>query len=233
MAVNVNDEEPVKSYSGQILLADDHDDNRRLVTRLLERLGLEVITAKNGKEAIEQFLVTQPQLILLDIQMPEMDGIEAFKILKQKGCTAPIIALTANAMAHEVDQYATLGFDGYLKKPIERTLFINTIAKYCGTIKEIEEVESRLASIDMSDLVAQFKSNLVLEQQDLLLLLKHNDLQKLSQLAHRIAGAAQMFGFALLSEKAIALESVIKENDAEQVNDIAQHMLNEIDQVLW
>jgi len=85
----------------------------------------------------------------------------------------------------------------------------------------------------MSDLVAQFKSNLVLEQQDLLLLLKHNDLEKLSQLAHRIAGAAQMFGFALLSEKAIALESAIKADNVEQVNDIAQRMLNEIDQVLW
>ena len=85
----------------------------------------------------------------------------------------------------------------------------------------------------MSDLVAQFKSNLVLEQQDLLLLLKNNDLEKLSQLAHRIAGAAQMFGFSLLSEKSIKLESIIKANEVEQVNDIAQRMLNEIDQVLW
>ena len=225
--------EVVNTLSGTILLADDHDDNRRLIARLLKNLGLEVFTAINGKEAVDVFLEQQPQLILLDIQMPEMDGLEAFKVLKQKGCTAPIIALTANAMAHEVEQYLSLGFDGHLKKPIERTLFIATIAKYYGAIDSIDETEKSLANIDMSDLVAQFKSNLVLEQQDLLLLLKNNDLEKLSQLAHRIAGAAQMFGFSLLSEKSIKLESIIKANEVEQVNDIAQRMLNEIDQVLW
>ena len=222
-----------KKLSGEILLADDHDDNRRLIARLLSSLGLDVITAKDGKEAIELYLEYQPEVILLDIQMPEIDGVEAFKILRQKGCTQPIVALTANAMAHEVDQYLALGFDGHLKKPIERKVFTTTIAKYYDNELNVEESEATLNNVDLSDLVAQFKSNLTLELQDLILHIKDNDIDNLSALAHRIAGAAQMFGFALLSEKAIKLELAIKTEKTEDINELSQELLNEIDQVLW
>jgi HPt (histidine-containing phosphotransfer) domain-containing protein len=85
----------------------------------------------------------------------------------------------------------------------------------------------------MSDLVKEFKSNLVLEQQDLILHINNNDNDKLSKLSHRIAGAAQMFGFADLSKYAIGLESAIKNNDSDGINKHTQELLNEIDKVLW
>ncbi len=98
------------------MLADDHDDNRRLIARLLTRLGLEVIEASNGIEAVELCLKHEPNLILLDIQMPKMDGLEALAKLKELGCNQPIYALTANAMSHEIAHYLALGFAGHLKK---------------------------------------------------------------------------------------------------------------------
>jgi signal transduction histidine kinase/DNA-binding response OmpR family regulator len=224
-------------FSGEILLADDHDDNRRLITRLLMSLGLEVLTATNGKEAIELYSHCQPKLILMDIQMPEMDGIEAFKVLRQQGCTQPIYALTANAMSHEVEQYLALGFNGHLKKPIERKRFIATIARYYGNnvkIANVEKVaEDQLENVELSDLVVQFKSNLVLEQQDLILHFKNNDLEKLAQLAHRIAGAGQMFGFNAVAECAMKLEVNIKASNQPLISQYLQSLLNEIDQVLW
>lgn len=223
----------VDDFSGKILLADDHDGNRRLIARLLRSLGLDVFTANSGKEVIEMFFEHHPQLILLDIQMPEMDGIEAFKILRQKGCKAPIIALTANAMSHEVQEYLSIGFDGHLKKPIERQNFIATLNQYFGKNSSELNVDNTFDKIDMSDLIIQFKSNLVLEQQDILLHIKNDDLDKLAQLTHRIAGAAQMFGFALLSEKALKVELTIKSNKIDLLSDITQLLLNEIDQVLW
>ena len=85
----------------------------------------------------------------------------------------------------------------------------------------------------MSDLVQAFKSNLVLEQQDLVLHINNNDFDKLGKLAHRIAGAAQMFGFADLSKFAIQLEAAIKKNQTTTINEHTQKLLNEIDQVLW
>jgi len=221
------------NFSGQVVLADDHDDNRRLIARLLTSLGLEVLCASNGREAVELCLESDPKLILMDIQMPEMDGIEAFKVLRQKGCLKPIVALTANAMSHEIDKYLALGFDGHLKKPIERKLFIATIVQYYGESTDQNDAENKINAVDMTDLVIEFKSNLVLEQQDLILHIKNNELTKLAELAHRIAGASQMFGFSLVSVSAIKLEKHIKTGSSELISDSAQNLLNEIDQVLW
>jgi signal transduction histidine kinase/CheY-like chemotaxis protein/HPt (histidine-containing phosphotransfer) domain-containing protein len=220
-------------FEGQVLLADDHNDNRRLIARLLTSLGLDVLCASNGREAVELCLKSKPKLILMDIQMPEMDGIEAFKVLRQQGRVQPIVALTANAMSHEVDKYLALGFDGHLKKPIERKLFIATIARYFGEHADENTAVKTIASVDMSDLVIEFKSNLVLEQQDLILHIKNNELKKLAELAHRIAGAAQMFGFSLVSVSAIKLEKHIKAGSSHLISEAAQSLLNEIDQVLW
>jgi len=220
-------------FKGKVLLADDHDDNRRLIARFLQSLGLDVVGASDGKQAIEQYFEHKPHVILLDIQMPDMDGIEAFNILRQKGCTVPIIALTANAMSHEVEQYLNLGFTGHLKKPIERKQFISTLDKYLNQDVDVDRAYEEMNNVDMSDLVLQFKSNLELEQQDIILHLTNRDFKLLGDLAHRIAGAAQMFGFVLLSEKAIQLESAIKNGTISKVGELTQSFLNEIDQILW
>ncbi|MFT5815144.1 MAG: signal transduction histidine kinase/DNA-binding response OmpR family regulator [Psychroserpens sp.] len=231
--IEVDNNDKHQQLQGKILLADDHEDNRRLIALLLTSLGLEVITARNGYETLTLFEQHKPTMILMDIQMPEMDGIEAFKILRQKGCTTPILALTANAMSHEISHYISLGFNGHLSKPIERSIFIPTIVKYFdGSISQ-EKANESFNNVDMSDLVKEFKSNLVLEQQDLVLHINNEDFDKLAKLSHRIAGAAQMFGFADLSKHAIQLETVIKSNQSVSVHDHTQKLLNEIDQVLW
>jgi two-component system, sensor histidine kinase len=226
-------QEKFDKITGTILLAEDHKDNRMLISRLLRSLGLEVFTAKNGKEAVQQYIQHQPQVVLLDIQMPEMDGIEAHSIMRQKGATQPIIALTANAMSHEVEQYLAQGFDGHLKKPIERKVFIKTICQYYSGNICSDKAQESLNKVDMSDLVEQFKSNLSLEQQDIILHIKNDDFDALSQLVHRMAGAAQMFGFSALSQHAITIETSIKNKEFDRVNDQSQILLNEIDQVLW
>ena len=226
--------EHCQQFSGKILLADDHQDNLNLIARFLRTLGLEVFTAENGKQAIDLFLQHSPDMVLLDIQMPEMDGLEAFNILRQKGCNQPIYALTANAMSHEVEGYLASGFDGHLKKPIEREQFIATLnIVFANGQGDIQQAQESLTKVDMSDLIVKFKSNLVLEQQDIILHLKNNELDNLAAISHRIAGAAQMFGFAALSEKAIKVELAIKSGKTERLNEISQNFLDEIEQVLW
>lgn len=227
-------------FSGKILLAEDHDDNRRLIARLLTNLGLEVIVARNGKEAVKLCVEHQPNLVLLDIQMPEMDGVEAFKALRALGCNQPIYALTANAMSHEVSQYLGLGFTGHLKKPIERKNFIAAIAKYfttenhersfynslntvdlqtLSTDEVVDKAEQCLAQVDLSDLVAEFRANLSKDKRDLVLYSNNDDIKNISSLAHRLSGAAQMFGFVELNQAAQALETIIKrESTAENPN---------------
>ena len=222
-----------KKYAGKILLADDHEDNRRLIARLLTSLGLEVIEACNGIEAVELCMEHQPTLTLLDIQMPRMDGIQALEELRKLGCNHPIYALTANAMSHEIAQYLALGFAGHLKKPIERETFLATIAQHYPEVNgsaindSPEQVDS---SLDISDLVQSFVKNLLQDKQDILRY--SHDNENLARTAHKIAGAAKMFDFAELSQSAMELESAIKKQNVDIVDDLTHCLLDEINLVL-
>ncbi len=225
-------EEKKKHYTGKILLADDHDDNRRLIARLLRGLGLEVLEASNGLEAVELCIEHRPVVTLLDIQMPEMDGIQALEKLRELGCTQPIYALTANAMSHEITQYLALGFAGHLKKPIEREIFLATIAQhYVEVVDPPEQIINTVDDLDMSDLVQSFVDNL---SQDKLEILRCSDSLEhgsLARAAHKIAGAAQMFGFAELSQSAIELDVAIKKQNVAAITDLTHCLLDEINLV--
>ncbi|MBU2870233.1 ATP-binding protein [Colwellia sp. E2M01] len=219
-------------FNGSVLLAEDHDDNRRLIARLLANLGLTVLVAKNGKEAVQLCVEHQPDLILLDIQMPEMDGVEAFKALRDLGCNKPIYALTANAMSHEVSRYLGLGFTGHLKKPIERKKFVAAIAQCFNANKDIADTaecvaaEEKLAEVDLTDLIAEFTVNLSKDKQDILRCIDNNDIKTLARHAHQLAGAAQMFGFVELNQAAKELEQLIKKESS--LNSPNFHLINEL-----
>ena len=112
---------PVKSQ--RILLVEDTPINQTLVTILLQRMGYEVSVAKNGIEAIEAFSTREFDLILMDIHMPEMGGVEAAEIIRtleknQQLKHTPIIAVTANALKGDKERYLAAGMDGYVSKPI-------------------------------------------------------------------------------------------------------------------
>lgn len=218
-----------KYYRGEILLADDHEDNRRLIARLLTSLGLEVLNASNGKEAVALFMKHKPALTLLDIQMPEMDGIQALKELRELGCTSPIYALTANAMSHEIAQYLALGFNGHLKKPIERDKFLATIAQYYPEQKAAQaELSDNQNDFDITDLKHSFVSHLSQDESEITQLRQQEDDAGLARAAHKIAGAANMFGFVELSQSAAELERGIKSNHIDMVDDLAHCLLDEI-----
>lgn len=217
-------------FSGQILIAEDHNDNRRMITRLLESLGLEVITASNGIEVLELYEFHHPSLILLDIQMPVMDGIEAFKRLRECGCKLPIYALTANAMSHEIEQYLTLGFDGHLTKPIERKVFIQTLEKYFqkeNVFSRYQDAKKSL-DVDMSDLKLEFIQGLHKEQELFISNIDKKNLIAIKSQMHKLAGASQMFGFNTISEKALRIEKELLAKQIDIGNDLVLDLLKEI-----
>ena len=209
---DTNSSSPAPLFQGTVLLAEDHSDNRRLLARLLTKLGLTVFTAKDGFEAIELYKESAPEMVLMDIQMPNMDGLQAYKALRELGCDKPIIALTANAMTNEVAQYSALGFDGYIQKPIDRQLLIATVAKFfkANDTEVIRRATSVLGNVDMSDLVAEFKSSLFTELHEFEMLRADQDAEALQALTHRLSGAAYLFGFSELSMKATQLEAQLK-----------------------
>lgn len=129
------------SLSGlRILLADDGPDNRRLISHVLSKVGAEIETAENGAEAIGHIERATSQgrpfhVVLMDMQMPVLDGYEASRRLRASGSDVPVIALTANAMAEDRRRCIDAGCTDYSVKPIDRPSLIKLIARW-GRIAE-------------------------------------------------------------------------------------------------
>ncbi len=115
---------------GKVLVVEDTLAIQLLVRRMLERLGVSVTVVQNGIEAVDIASEYPFDLILMDMQMPEMDGIEATRVLKQAGCEVPIIALTANVMQRHRDAFVDAGCDGFLSKPIDREELNSAVQGY-------------------------------------------------------------------------------------------------------
>jgi PAS domain S-box-containing protein len=120
----------------QILLAEDGIDNRELIQAVLQKAGAEVETAENGREAVAKAEVRAFDIILMDMNMPEMDGYTATALLREHGLRQPILALTANAMAGDTERCLAVGCNEHLTKPIDRIQLIRTIAEFVGPKKE-------------------------------------------------------------------------------------------------
>jgi CheY-like chemotaxis protein len=113
-----------------ILIVEDDPLNMKLFRELLQVNGYATFEAENGKEGVEMAREKQPDLILMDIQMPVMDGLEATRILKSDPVTAgiPIIALTSAAMAGDREKAIQAGCDGFMSKPIDIHDFLEEVA---------------------------------------------------------------------------------------------------------
>lgn len=118
--------------SAKILLAEDNATNRYLETFLLEKAGFTVIHARNGTEALRLALVDRPDLILMDLQMPEMDGYESAHRIHAEPQLAgvPIVAVTSFAMTGDRQKAVDLGFAGYIEKPIQPQTFVAEISHF-------------------------------------------------------------------------------------------------------
>jgi two-component system, cell cycle response regulator DivK len=104
----------------KVLIVEDNEDNRELVVKVLRNKGYEMVQAADGEEALEKAVAERPDLILLDISLPKLDGYEVAKRLKsmEEFQEIPIIAFTAHAMKGDREKVIVAGFEGYISKPI-------------------------------------------------------------------------------------------------------------------
>jgi len=128
--MNENKENIENKLSGKILLAEDNIDNQRLLQLYISRIGANLTIVANGEEAIKEAQKQHFDLILMDKQMPVMDGMEAVKLLRQAGYKKPIVALTANALQQDRDECMQAGCDDFLPKPINKKKFIAVLSQY-------------------------------------------------------------------------------------------------------
>jgi len=118
--------------SARIFLVEDRPENQRVIRCQLESDGATVEIADNGAQAIENYAEGKFDLIIMDLQMPVMDGFDALAELRKRGTSIPVIALTAQAMAGDKKRCLDAGFDAYLTKPVRKAELVNTITDLLG-----------------------------------------------------------------------------------------------------
>jgi len=118
----------------KVLVADDKATSRELVRTVLEKAGYEVCEAANGADAVRTARETRPDLIILDLHMPELDGFAAMKALRREEAFTklPIVALTASAMQGDRERAMAVGFTGYITKPIRLGDLRSEVARLLG-----------------------------------------------------------------------------------------------------
>ena len=212
-------------YKGDVLVAEDSPDVQRLVSMYLKRIGATVTAVENGKLAVEEAISSDYDLILMDMQMPVMDGIEATKLLRATGYDGNIVALTANAMKEEREDYLAAGINDFLAKPIEINMFNTVVGKH------LEKADTPTVFDDSDDeydeLVEQFVDCLPGMLSDLDQDIEQSNFIDIAQIAHKLKGMGGSFGFPEITECAKEIEMAAKKNNIEQVCEKHQ-MLKEI-----
>lgn len=117
----------------RILVVEDNEKNMKLFRDILVASGYRTLEATSGTEAVDMASEHTPDLVLMDIQLPDLDGVQALERLRANASTAtiPVLALTAQAMHGDRERFLAAGFDGYLSKPVDVRELIRTVREHC------------------------------------------------------------------------------------------------------
>ena len=132
-------------------MVEDTEVNQQLITFNLEKTGAQVDLAVNGLEGLQKALDVQYDLVLMDIQMPVMDGKEAMKSLLQLGVSTPVYALTANVMPSDIQEYAAIGFTGALSKPLELENLYSVLSQHLSVCDDKDNNDSQDTQLFIPD----------------------------------------------------------------------------------
>lgn len=210
-------ESDVPTLQGHILCADDNYDNRVLLEYLLGKTGAKLSFVENGKQAVESALSSPFDLILMDMQMPEMDGLEATSILKKAEFNQPIVMLTANVDEASKAQVYAAGADGHIGKPFDTQDFYRSVQDYLN--KSDAHVSEGQTSPDFDMLVANYRTGLNNRLSRILTAYQQPDWDSLKHELHQLKGSAGNFGFSQLSELSAEIESHLHKNEHHLIDD--------------
>ena len=213
---------------GHVLLAEDGPDNRALVGAFLQRCGLTHEVAEDGARAADMALAGGFDLILMDIQMPVMDGVLATGLLRAAGLTLPIVALTANVMADDVERYLAAGFTACEGKPVDFASLGARLAALLaadpppaepgGGAARPERRSPAAFSLDRIEgydkILRAFEDGLPLRLTDIGAAIVGADLAGAARIAHMVKGSAASFGYPRVTDAAAELEHALAGGDA-------------------
>ncbi|MBO6850600.1 MAG: response regulator, partial [Marinobacter sp.] len=199
-------------FHGTALVAEDNDDNRQLVERMLRRRGLEVVAVTSGDEAVRAALSESVDLVLMDRHMPGLDGVEATRLLRQTGFRRPIVAFTAGDQ-QEIEALQAAGCDAVLNKPMDTDHLLALLERTLGRHDASSATPDSTQDDGLRELVSQFLSGLPGRQHTMHQALRAQDVATLRSEAHQIKGTAGAMGYPAMTRQAGALEANLKTDD--------------------
>ncbi len=229
-----NEQQGQRLHGGRILVAEDGEDNQRLIAYHLRRAGAEVIIAEHGVRALELIDCALSNgnafdLLVTDMQMPEMDGYTLARTLRARGSRMPIIALTAHAMADDRRRCIEAGCDDYASKPIDKMALVAACTRWLRTstahpvelfpvAAATEPTSPALRSEfeddpDFRELIDRFVAGLSDRARRMEQCLHDADFETLGRLAHQMKGAAGGYGFPTIGDAAQQVEQFTRPAD--------------------
>ena len=240
--------------AGRILVAEDNFTNAMVVTDMLEAAGHQVVHAKNGKEAVAAHRNGKFDLVLMDISMPEMDGIEATLLIRAAELEdgkppLPIVALTANAMPDEMERFHMAGMDGCLTKPIRKQKLLDAVQSILGSCDSPEQEAGKTMNTQTTEapvidhavleeleqatnpaLVARVLDKYLEEAAAKLHAARDaagaGDLDTLQKMAHSLSGSSSTVGACRLQQLVASIEAHCINGDAELALALARELEN-------
>jgi signal transduction histidine kinase/CheY-like chemotaxis protein len=194
----------IPSLVGNILLVEDTKVNQQLISFNLAQTGAKVDLAVNGLEGLQKALAVQYDVILMDIQMPIMDGKEAMTSLLRRGNNTPTYALTANVMPSNMQEYAAIGFAGALSKPLELENLYAVLEQHLSVCDVIDNHEPQTTPLFMPNakLTKLFYTELAKQHTEITKNIDNLNYDGLMEVVHIIKGSAGSFGYNDLSHLA-------------------------------
>jgi len=205
---------PVQGLRGRVLLAEDGPDNSKLIGAFLSRIGLDHAVAENGAEALEQALRDDFDVILMDVQMPVLDGVGATRALRAAGCGVPIVALTANVMAEDVERYLAAGCTRWIGKPIDFDALAQCLAQLLPQSAPMPVATTAALTGEKLDGYAKicraFAAGLPERLAQLQACIAAGQWDQAAELLHMLKGSAGSFGYPRVTDCAREMEQAIR-----------------------
>jgi len=226
----------MKNSINTVLVIDDNETNRHYLKRVFSNNNINVFLASSGLDALDYLKENKPDLILVDIQMPEMDGFVCYERIKEDfGIFCPILAITAFSSLADRSEVIDFGFHDFIQKPVKPNALLNTINFWIengvdnGSNNSLSidshidhsVIEELIHFTDQPSVIAlidEFIEETKSEIQSLAFLKSSKNYTEILSILHSIKGNSGSFGFVGLSAKAIQLENQIKKNKLQSID---------------
>ncbi len=235
-----------------IMVADDREEGRILIDKYLDKKLYKVVFACNGIEAVERFKRQPISMIFMDMEMPEMDGYTATRIIKglEGGRDIPIIALTAHEGMSEVKKCLDAGCNDYLGKPVRRQALIDMLQKHLSTLGAIKRGEEPFEGLarakkqtisyeqpvvyidpDLKDLIPEFLENMHKNTEEIRRLLAEDDMDTIRGIGHIMKGSGGSYGFDEVTRIGREIEEAAKTGRKDEITRLNESLIEYLSRV--